>query len=398
MARIVLGITGGIAAYKACEVLRLLVRDGHDVLPVPTAGAERFVRSETFFALAQRQRPSDPYPHLRRAELLLIAPLTAHTLARLAHGLADDVLTEAALAHRGPVLVAPAMNTRMWEHPATRANVALLRERGVQLVGPVAGELAEGEVGPGRMSEPAEIVARALELLRPPGGPLAGRRVVVSAGGTREPLDSVRYLGNRSSGRMGVALAEEARRRGADVTLLAAHLAVEAPAGVTVVATPTAADLEREALARADADVVLMAAAVADYRPAEVVDGKRPKTADGWHLDLVPTVDVARALGATRLAGQVLVAFGAEHGPDGLERKRRMLDDKNVDLVVYNDVGRADIGFDSDDNEVTLVTRAGDRHVPRASKREIAAAVLDEVERQLGVAGGRNGHSSGSGG
>ncbi len=397
MARIVLGITGGIAAYKACEVLRLLVRDGHDVLPVPTAGAERFVRAETFFALARRQQPSDPYPHLQRAELLLIAPLTAHTLARLAHGLADDVLTEAALAHRGPFLVAPAMNTRMWEHPATRANVALLLERGVHLVGPVAGELAEGEVGPGRMSEPAVIVARALELLRPPDGPLAGRKVVVSAGGTREPLDSVRYLGNRSSGRMGVALAEEARKRGADVTLLAAHLAVAAPAGVTVVATPTAADLEREALARADADVVLMAAAVADYRPAEVVDGKRPKTADGWHLDLVPTVDVARALGAARHADQVLVAFGAEHGADGLERKRRMLDDKNVDLVVYNDVGRGDIGFDSDDNEVTLVTRAGDRHVPKASKREIAAAVLDEVERQLGTAGSRNGHSPGSG-
>jgi len=397
MARIVLGITGGIAAYKACEVLRLLVRDGHDVLPVPTAGAERFVRAETFFALARRQQPSDPYPHLQRAELLLIAPLTAHTLARLAHGLADDVLTEAALAHRGPFLVAPAMNTRMWEHPATRANVALLLERGVHLVGPVAGELAEGEVGPGRMSEPAVIVARALELLRPPDGPLAGRKVVVSAGGTREPLDSVRYLGNRSSGRMGVALAEEARKRGADVTLLAAHLAVAAPAGVTVVATPTAADLEREALARADADVVLMAAAVADYRPDEVVDGKRPKTADGWHLDLVPTVDVARALGAARHADQVLVAFGAEQGADGLERKRRMLDDKNVDLVVYNDVGRGDIGFDSDDNEVTLVTRAGDRHVPKASKREIAAAVLDEVERQLGAAGGRNGHSPGSG-
>jgi phosphopantothenoylcysteine decarboxylase/phosphopantothenate--cysteine ligase len=398
MARIVLGITGGIAAYKACEVLRLLVRDGHDVLPVPTAGAERFVRAETFFALARRERPSDPYPHLQRAELLLIAPLTAHTLARLAHGLADDVLTEAALAHGGPVLVAPSMNTRMWEHPATRANVVLLRERGVHLVGPVAGELAEGEVGLGRMAEPAEIVARALELLRPADGPLAGRTVVVSAGGTREPLDSVRYLGNRSSGRMGVALAEEARRRGADVTLLAAHLALEAPTGITVVATPTAADLEREALARGDADVVLMAAAVADYRPAEVVDGKRPKTADGWHLDLVPTVDVARELGAARRAGQVLVAFGAEHGPDGLERKRRMLDDKNLDFVVYNDVGRDDIGFDSDDNEVTLVTRGGDRHVPKASKREIAAAVLDEVERQLREAGGGNGHSSGSGG
>lgn len=393
MARIVLGITGGIAAYKACEVLRLLVQDGHDVLPLPTAGAERFVTAETFFALARRERPADPYPHLQRADLLVIAPLTAHTLARLAHGLADDVLTEAALAHRGPTLVAPAMNTGMWEHPATRANIAVLRERGVHVVGPVAGELAEGEVGMGRMSEPAEIVARALALLQPADGPLAGRTVVVSAGGTREPLDSVRYLGNRSSGRMGVALAAEARRRGADVTLLAANLGVDAPAGVSIVPTPTAADLEREALSRRDADVVLMAAAVADYRPAEIVEGKRPKTDDAWHVSLVPTVDVARALGAARGAGQVLVAFGAEHGPDGLERKRRMLDDKHVDLVVFNDVGRGDIGFDSDDNEVTLLTRAGDRHVPKASKQAIAAAVLDEVERLLRNADGASGRA-----
>ncbi len=388
MARIVLGITGGIAAYKACEVVRLLVQQGHDVLPLPTAGAERFVTAETFFALARRERPADPYPHLQRADLLVIAPLTAHTLARLAHGLADDLLTETALAHRGPTLVAPAMNTGMWEHPATRANIAVLRERGVHVVGPVAGELAEGEVGMGRMSEPAEIVACALALLEPAAGPLAGRTVVVSAGGTREPLDDVRYLGNRSSGRMGVALAAEARRRGAEVTLLAANLGVDAPAGVSVVPTPTAADLEREALARRDADVVLMAAAVADYRPAEIVPGKRPKADDAWHVSLVPTVDVARALGAARGRGQVLVAFGAEHGADGLERKRRMLDDKNVDLIVYNDVGRSDIGFDSDDNEVTLVTRAGDRHVPKASKQVIAAAVLDEVERLLDGADG----------
>lgn len=383
MARIVLGVTGGIAAYKACEVLRLLVRDGHDVVPVPTAGAERFVTAETFFALARRERPADPYPHLQHADLLLVAPLTAHTLARLAHGLADDVLTEAALAHRGPVLVAPAMNTRMWEHPATRANVALLRERGVQLIGPVAGELAEGEVGVGRMAEPADIVAAALALLRQADGSLAGRTVLVSAGGTREPLDSVRYVGNRSSGRMGVALADEARRRGGDVTLLAANLAVAAPDGVDVVLTPTAADVEREALARRDADIVLMAAAVADYRPEQAVDGKRAKGSGAWALELVPTADVVAALGARRAPGQVLVAFGAEHGAAGLERKRRMLDEKNVDLVVYNDVGSAGIGFDSHDNEVTLLSRTGDRHVPRASKQAIASAVLDEVERLL---------------
>jgi len=208
----------------------------------------------------------------------------------------------------------------------------------------------------------------------------------VSAGGTREPLDAVRYVGNRSSGRMGVALAAEARRRGATVTLLAANLAVPAPDGVLVVQTPTAADLEREALAIADADVVLMAAAVADYRPTEPASGKRPKDGTPWSLELVPTTDVLRKLGAARANGQVLVAFGAEQGPEGLERKRSMLADKNVDLVVYNDVGRDDIGFDAADNEVTLVTEAGERLVPKASKDAIAAAVLDEVETLLGAA------------
>ena len=232
MARILLGVTGGIAAYKACSLVRLLVRAGHDVYPVLTAGAERFVTAETFFALARKPRSADPYPHLERADLLVVAPLTANTLARLAHGLADDVLTEAALAHAGPVLVAPAMNSRMWAHPATQANVELLRARGVAFVGPVEGELAEGEEGVGRMAEPEEIHARAEELLRSGQGgssALAGKRVLVSAGGTREPLDAVRYVGNRSSGRMGVAVAEEARRRGAEVTLLAANLAVPPP-------------------------------------------------------------------------------------------------------------------------------------------------------------------------
>ena len=383
VSRIVVGITGGIAAYKACEVVRLLVQAGHDVLPLPTATANRFVRAETFYALARRERPSDPYPHLQRADLLLIAPLTAHTMARLAHGLADDVLAEAALAHRGPLLIAPAMNTRMWEHPATQENLATLRDRGAHVVGPDTGELAEGETGIGRMAEPAAIVERALLLLRTPRGPLAGRSVLVTAGGTREPLDAVRYLGNRSSGRMGVALAEEARRRGADVTLLAANLALRPGPGIAVVETPTAADVARESLARSGADVVLMAAAVADYRPAEEVDGKRPKDGRDWQIKLVPTVDVAQQLGSDRSDGQVLVAFGAEHGAAGLERKRRMLDEKNVDLVVYNDVARDDVGFDTADNEVTLVTRQGDTRVPKASKHAIAAAVLDEVERLL---------------
>ncbi len=382
MARILLGITGGIAAYKACEIIRLLVGAGHDVVPLPTRGAERFVAAETFYALARRAAPTDPYPHLERADLIVVAPLTAHTMARLAHGLADDVLTEAILAHDGPILVAPAMNTRMWEHPATRANHELLLARGVEIVGPASGELAEGEVGVGRMAEPAEIVARAEALLRPPS-PLKGKRVVVTAGGTREPIDSVRFIGNRSSGRMGLALADEARRRGADVTLLVANVAESLPHGVEVVQTPTVADLEREALRRSGADVIVMVAAVADYRAAATLDGKRPKDDAPWQIELTPTPDIAHALGETRRPEQILVAFGAEHGVAGLERKRAMLRDKNVDLVVYNDVGRSDIGFDSPDNEVTLITADGDRLVPRAPKPVIAAAVLDEIERLL---------------
>jgi phosphopantothenoylcysteine decarboxylase / phosphopantothenate---cysteine ligase len=385
MARVLLGITGGIAAYKACELIRRLVGAGHDVYPVPTAGAERFVAADTFFALARQERVSDPYPHLARADLLVVAPLTANTLARLAHGLADDLLTEAALAHRGPVLVAPAMNTAMWEHPATQANLAILAERGVEVIGPAAGELAEGEAGVGRMSEPEEIerrVERLLDADLPPSA-LDGRRVLVTAGGTREPLDAVRFLGNRSSGRMGVALAAEAARRGARVTLLGSNLQVPAPPGVDLVSAPTAAELRREALARPDTDVVLMAAAVADYRPARPVDGKRPKDGEPWQVELVPTADVLRALSAARADGQVLVAFGAESGADGLERKRRMLDDKGVDLVVYNDVGRDDVGFDVEDNEVVLIAHDGETHVPKARKDVVARAVLDEVERIL---------------
>ena len=385
MARILLGVTGGIAAYKACTLVRLLVRAGHDVHPVVTAGAARFVTEETFLALARRPRSTSRYPHLAPVDLLVVAPLTANTLARLAHGLADDVLTEAALAHPGPALVAPAMNTRMWRHPATQANVAVLRQRGVELVGPAEGDLAEGEVGVGRMAEPEEIAERIAELLGEalPPGSLQGRRVLVSAGGTREPLDSVRFVGNRSSGRMGVALAEEARSRGADVTLLAANLGVAAPAGVTVVDTPTAADLEREALARSDADVIVMAAAVADYRPAEARADKRPKDDERWTVELEPTHDVLGALGGERRPGQVLVGFAADGADAGLERAREKRVAKRADLFVFNDVSRDDIGFDVDENEVVIVSDAGEREVERRPKREIAAAVLDEVERLL---------------
>src|SRR6201995_3048857 len=238
MARVLLGVSGGTPPYKACEVCRLLVKAGHDVVPLVTPGVERFVTAETFRALARRPPSEDVYPHLTRADLLVVAPCTANTLTKLAYGLADNVLTEAALAHRGPVVVAPAMTPRMWANAATRANAQTLVARGVELVGPDEGEMAEGEWGVGRMAEPEEIAARVEQLLAP--GSLAGKRVLVPAGGTREPLDSVRFVGNRSSGRMGVALAEEARRRGAEVILLAANLAVPAPAGAETIPSPTA--------------------------------------------------------------------------------------------------------------------------------------------------------------
>src|ERR671925_432299 len=228
MARVLLGVTGGIAAYKACELVRLLVKAGHEVTPLLTPDAERFVTAHTFEALARREAPRDLYPHLVDADLFVIAPLSANTLAKLAHGLADNVLTQAALAFRGPLLVAPARNLRMWEHPATQENVARLVERGVELMRPEAGQLAEGEHGPGRMVEPEALFTRCRELLQH-GSSLAGKRVVVSAGGTREPIDLVRFVGNRSSGRMGVAVAAEAKRRGAEVTLVYANGVASTP-------------------------------------------------------------------------------------------------------------------------------------------------------------------------
>jgi phosphopantothenoylcysteine decarboxylase/phosphopantothenate--cysteine ligase len=382
MARVLVGVTGGIAAYKSCELVRLLVKAGHEVVPLVTPGAERFVRAETFYALARR-RPSEDYPHLQRAELLVIAPLTANSLAKLAHGLADNLVTEAALAHEGPLLVAPAMNTRMWGHPATQANVETLRARGVELVGPAEGELGEGEHGLGRMAEPEAIFARAEELLAGASGRLAGKKVVVTAGGTREPIDAVRFLGNRSSGRMGTAIAAEAKRRGAEVTLIASNLSVAAPRGVEVVDAPTAEDLARETLARSEADVVVMAAAVADYRPAKAIEGKRPKDAEPWSVDLEPTDDVLRALMAAPANGRIVVGFAAEAAEDGLARARKKRAVKNADLVVYNDVGRADIGFESPENEVVIISEQGERHIARAPKERVAAEILDDVERLL---------------
>jgi phosphopantothenoylcysteine decarboxylase/phosphopantothenate--cysteine ligase len=392
VARVLLGVTGGIAAYKACELARLLVRAGHEVTPILTLEAETFVSAKTFEGLARRETPRELYPHLVEADLLVVAPLSANTLAKLAHGLADNVLTQTALAFSGTVVAAPAMNPRMWSSPATQANVELLRERGVELVGPDAGDTAEGEVGVGRMSEPEEIFELVVALLQK-REQLRGRRVLVTAGGTREPLDAVRFLGNRSSGRMGAALAAEARRRGAEVTLVASNLSVPVPLGVEVVEAPTAEDVARETLARGDADVVVMAAAVADYRPAEALDHKRAKNGEPWTVTLEPTTDVLRELGAGRDSGTggVLVGFAADHGERGLERAREKLSNKRADLIVFNDVSRADIGFDSRENEVVLVSAEGERRIEKGAKERVAAAILDEVARWLEEARGRAG-------
>jgi phosphopantothenoylcysteine decarboxylase/phosphopantothenate--cysteine ligase len=392
VARVVQGVTGGIAAYKACELTRLLVQAGHEVTPVLTAEAESFVSAKTFEALARREMPRELYPHLVEADLLVVAPLSANTLAKLAHGLADNVLTQAALAFSGPVLAAPAMNPRMWSNDVTQANAEALRARGVELVGPEEGETAEGEVGVGRMSEPETIFER-LDSLLARREELRGRRVLVTAGGTREPLDAVRFLGNRSSGRMGTALAAEARRRGAEVTLVGSNLAVPVPVGVDVIDAPTAEDVARETLARGDADVVVMAAAVADYRPAEPESEKRPKDGRPWTVTLEPTTDVLRELGEGRdpRTRSVLVGFAADRGERGLERAREKLANKRADLIVFNDVARDDVGFDALDNEVVLVGAEGERRIEKAPKERIAAAILDEVVRRLEEADGRSG-------
>ncbi|MGD0165804.1 MAG: bifunctional phosphopantothenoylcysteine decarboxylase/phosphopantothenate--cysteine ligase CoaBC [Gaiellaceae bacterium] len=382
MAKVLVGVSGGIAAYKACELVRLFVKDGHEVVPLLTPATEKFVTAQTLNALARRSGERGPYPHLERGDLYVIAPATANTIAKLAGGMADNLVTESALAHAGPLVVAPAMNARMWRSPATRENVRILRERGVEIVGPEEGELGEGGSGVGRMSEPEAIFERCRQILVGAGS-LAGVGVLVSAGGTREPLDSVRFLGNRSSGRMGVALAAEAARRGAKVTLVAANLAVPAPARVEVIEVKTAAELAEAVFAR-EADVVLMTAAVADYRPAAPERSKRHKDESAWTVELEPTTDVLLELAARKREGQLLIGFAADEGDPGLERAREKLAAKKVDLIVFNDISRADIGFDAEQNEAVLISGSGERKLVKAPKSEIASAILDEVERLRG--------------
>jgi phosphopantothenoylcysteine decarboxylase / phosphopantothenate---cysteine ligase len=393
---VALGVCGGIGAYKAVEVARGLQKRGHDVVAIMTHSATRFVGAVTFEAITRRRVITDQFEagtnadieHIALAssiDLLLIAPATANTIGKLAHGIADDFLTTLYTATRAPVLMAPAMNTQMFSHDAVRENLDRLAARGVRFVDPGEGYLACGWIGKGRLAEPDDIVAAAEQLLRPAGA-LSGRHVLVTAGPTREDLDPVRYIGNRSSGRMGFAIADEAVRRGAHVTLVAGPTTLAAPPVAELVRVRSAEEMHRAVLGRADAaDVVVMAAAVADYTPEVRADQKVAKGADTITLTLKRTPDILKDLGTRRLATgakTVLVGFAAETD-DVVARAMAKLHAKRVDLIVANDVSRSDAGFDVDTNEVTLVGPEGPTHVPLQSKARVAAAILDRVEPLL---------------
>ncbi len=444
MSRILLGVSGGIAAYKALEFVRLATGAGHAVRVIQTPASERFVGGASFAALTgapvlvsefeqdpargsfpgQTPPAHEPIGHLelvRNADLYLIAPASANTIAKLAAGLADNLLTSAALAATCPVVVAPAMNNHMYEHPAMQANLATLRARGVEVIEPDSGRLASrGEQGVGRLPEPARLLEHCEAVIADPtrwpgpgeqratpvpdapaapdapdGGDWRGLRVLITAGGTREPIDGVRFVGNSSSGRMGVALAAAARARGASVSVVAANVALAPPEGVEWEAVHTAAELQEACERRfAECDVLLMAAAVADFRPAAPAAGKLKKAGrERLTIELEPTADVLRGLSAGRRAGQTLVGFAAEHGSErAVEYGRVKLREKGLDAVVVNDVSRADIGFDAERNEVAILTASDPaagaaaegvavQQVARAPKDEIAGAILDAVAR-----------------
>jgi len=434
MSRILLGVSGGIAAYKSLELIRLATAAGHAVRVIQTPNSRRFVGEASFAALSggpvlvsefardplrgafPGERPPDhePIGHLElvaNADVLLIAPASANTIAKLGSGMADNLLTSCALAAACPVVIAPAMNNRMYEHPATQENLARLRARGTQIVGPGTGRLAsKGEEGVGRLAEPAELLAACEGAIAGSGrqgeffdgdglargvrageGRLEGVPVLITAGGTREPIDSVRFVGNSSSGRMGFALAARAAERGARVTVIAANVSLPAPPGVRVVEVETAGELKDAAEREfAGAEVLLMAAAVADFAPV-AAEGKIKKGGrERLELALEPTPDVLSALSKARRPGQTLVGFAAEHGAEGLEHARGKLDAKGLDAIVFNDISRAEIGFDSNENEVTILTASNGagavaaEHVPQASKERVAEAILDAVERLRG--------------
>jgi phosphopantothenoylcysteine decarboxylase/phosphopantothenate--cysteine ligase len=404
MARLLLGVSGGIAAYKAIELARLAIKAGHAVRVIQTEASTRFVGTATFAGITgapvlitewepdplRGAFPGDDAPahapigHLElveRADAFLIAPASANTIAKLAAGQADNLLTAAALACRRPMIVAPAMNGAMYEYAATQENLARLRSRGVRVLDPGTGSLASlGEFGVGRLPEPPELLAAFEDALRA-GRELDGLKVLVTAGGTREPIDAVRFVGNRSSGRMGFALAEDAARRGAEVTVVAANVSLRRQQGIEYVDVQTADELAAACEARFDAsDVLLMAAAVADYRPERAHEGKLKKdAARELDLHLVRTTDVLATLASRRRPGQLLVGFAAEHGDGALAYAREKLERKGLDAIVVNDVSTPGIAFDAPDNEVTVVTEDSDLHVARAAKAQVATAILDAV-------------------
>jgi phosphopantothenoylcysteine decarboxylase/phosphopantothenate--cysteine ligase len=404
VARLLLGVSGGIAAYKALETARLAIKAGHAVRVIQTPTSERFVGRASFEGItgapvmtsefeadpARGAYPGEPLPeyapisHLalvEHADVFLIAPASANTIAKLAHGFADNLLTTAALAATCPVIVAPAMNNHMYENAATQANLETLRARGIAIVDPGTGELAShGEHGVGRLAEPATLLDACERAFTAPT--LQGRRVLVSAGGTREPIDSVRFIGNSSSGRMGVELAAAAARRGAQVTLVAANVGLPIPPGIEVERVKTAAEMKQTCERHfQDTDLLLMAAAVADFRPANPAVTKLKKTAPDAPrtIEVEQTDDILSGLAAERRAGQILVGFAAEHGDGAVAYGRDKLERKQLDAVVVNDISRPEIGFDSAENEVTIITADGDRRLAQASKRAIAEAVLDFV-------------------
>jgi phosphopantothenoylcysteine decarboxylase/phosphopantothenate--cysteine ligase len=393
-ARVVLGVSGGIAAYKAVEVCRRLVDAGAFVSPVLTAGALEFVGALTFSALASEPAqtalfPSDgagphPIPHTRlgqQADLVVVAPATAAVLGRYAHGISDDLLTATLLATRAPVLVAPAMHTEMWEHAAVQENLATLRRRGVHVIDPASGRLAGGDVGEGRLADPAHIVAAAERILGP--ADLAGVRVLVTAGGTREPIDAVRIITNRSSGKQGYAIAEVAARRGADVTLVTT-IGRPAPSGVEIVSVQTAAEMQEAVMSRAVvADVVVMAAAVADFRPKEPPNRKLKKDEGIPEIVLEPTHDFLVDLGREKPAGQVLVGFAAETD-DLVAHATEKLRGKRLDLIVGNDISQPDAGFEVDTNRAVIIDAdGGQQALPLLAKSDLAGVILDKVARLL---------------
>ena len=400
---VALGVTGGIGAYKAVEVARGLQKRGHEVVAVMTHAATRFVGPVTFEAITRRRVITDQFEpganadieHIALAstiDLLLIAPATANIVAKLAHGIADDFLSTLYTATRAPVLLAPAMNTQMFEHEAVRRNLDTLAARGVRFVDPGEGYLACGWIGKGRLAEPEEVVAAAEAILRPQG-PLRGQRVLVTAGPTYEDVDPVRYIGNRSSGRMGYAIAAEAARRGAEVTLVTGPSSLEPPPVREVVRVRSAAEMHQAVMARAgEMQVAVMAAAVADYAPADRAAQKVPKNGETVTLVLKRTPDILGDLGQRRLAsgaGPVLVGFAAET-EDVVARATAKRERKHADLIVANDVSRTDAGFDVDVNEVTIVGAAGAEALPLQSKARVAAQILDRVEKLL--SGSRSTH------